>query len=276
MASNQAGNPAVGGSVAYKGPTTAAPPRDIPAGRKTAREGSLVVDATSGEVLGGKLEAVYVYEAPVRFWHWAMMIAMVVLVFTGYLIGSPWSGPTREATFTYFFGTIRLFHFIAAAVFVVSFVVRLYWVFAGNHHARSIFMPPVWSGSWWGGLFRQMGYYLFLRKESPLWTGHNPLAQIAMFAMYVVGAFVIILTGLSLYSEQYGWGSVWMNMFGWVNVLLGSSQNVRTVHHFAMYYLLLFAVIHMYMVIREDIMSGESVVGTMISGVRSFKPGAEI
>lgn len=248
----------------------------VPAGRRTAREGSLVVDATSGEVLGGRLAPVYVYEAPVRIWHWAMMLAMLVLVPTGYLIGSPWSGPPREATFTYFFGNIRMIHFIAAAVFVVSFVVRLYWVFAGNHHARSIFMPPVWSGSWWGGLFRQMGYYLFLRKESPLWTGHNPLAQIAMFAMYVVGAFVIILTGLSLFSEQYGWGSVWMNMFGWVNVLLGSSQNVRLVHHLAMYYLLIFAVIHMYMVIREDVMSGESVVGTMISGVRSFKPGAEI
>jgi Ni/Fe-hydrogenase 1 B-type cytochrome subunit len=201
---------------------------------------------------------------------------MVVLVATGYLIGSPWSGSTREATYTYFFGNIRMFHFLAAAVFVVTFVIRVYWVFAGNHHARSIFLPPVWSGSWWSGLFKQMGYYLFLRKESPLWTGHNPLAQIAMFAMYVVGTFIIILTGLSLFSEQFGWGSAWMNTFGWVNVLLGGSQNVRLVHHLAMYYLLIFAVIHMYMVIREDIMSGESVVGTMISGVRSFKPGAEI
>ena len=276
MASNQAGNPAVGGSVPYRGTTPAAPPRTIPAGRKTAREGSLVVDAVSGEVLGGKLESVYVYEAPVRIWHWAMMLAMVVLVPTGYLIGSPWSGPRVEATFSYFFGTIRMVHFLAAAVFVVSFVVRIYWVFAGNHHARSIFLPPVWSGSWWKGLFTQMAYYLFMRKESPLWTGHNPLAQIAMFAMYVLGAIVISLTGLALFSEQYGWGSVWMNMFGWVNVLLGGSQMVRLVHHLAMYYLLIFAVIHMYMVIREDVMSGESVVGTMISGVRSFKPGAEI
>jgi Ni/Fe-hydrogenase 1 B-type cytochrome subunit len=51
---------------------------------------------------------------------------------------------------------------------------------------------------------------------------------------------------------------------------------VRTVHHFTMYYLLLFAIVHMYMVFREDIMSQQSVVGTMISGVRSFKPGARI
>ena len=39
---------------------------------------------------------------------------------------------------------------------------------------------------------------------------------------------------------------------------------------------MLFAVIHMYMVFREDIMSGESVIGTMINGIRMWKrePGA--
>jgi Ni/Fe-hydrogenase 1 B-type cytochrome subunit len=277
MASHQAGNAVIGGALdaaaARKAPRAA--PRAAPAGRTTAREGTLIVDAASGEVLGGTLAPVYVYEAPVRIWHWVMMLAMVVLVATGYLIGSPWSGPSREAAFTYFFGTVRLFHFIAAWVFVVAFVVRAYWAIAGNHHARSIFIPPVWSGSWWGGMFRQMLYYLFVKKESPLWTGHNPLAQFAMFAMYVLGSIAIILTGLSLYAEQYGWGSVWMNLFGWINVLLGGSSMVRLVHHLSMYYLLLFAVIHMYMVIREDVMSGESVVGTMINGIRSFKPGAD-
>jgi Ni/Fe-hydrogenase 1 B-type cytochrome subunit len=234
----------------------------------------MVVDAASGEVLGGTLQQVYVYEAPVRIWHWVMMLSMIVLVFTGYLIGSPWSGPSREATFTYFFGNIRLFHFLAAAVFVVAFVVRVYWAIAGNHHARSIFVPPVWSGSWWSGMFRQGLYYVFIKKESPLWVGHNPLAQLAMFFMYVLGTVVIILTGLSLFSEQYAWGSVWMNLFGWVNVLLGGSQMVRLVHHLAMYYLLIFAVIHMYMAIREDVMSGQTVVSTMVNGLRSFKEGA--
>jgi Ni,Fe-hydrogenase I cytochrome b subunit len=52
----------------------------------------------------GKLFPVYVWEAPVRIWHWVMMIAMFVLIPTGYLIGSPWSGPREEASYTYFFG----------------------------------------------------------------------------------------------------------------------------------------------------------------------------
>ena len=80
MASNQAGNPAVGGtldgSVAYKGPARAVPAKPVTAGRRTVREGSMVVDAASGEVLGGTLSEVYVYEAPVRIWHWVMMVSM--------------------------------------------------------------------------------------------------------------------------------------------------------------------------------------------------------
>jgi Ni/Fe-hydrogenase 1 B-type cytochrome subunit len=243
---------------------------------KRGYEGTMRVDPASGEVLAGPLQQVYVYEAPVRIWHWVMMLAMLVLVPTGYLIGSPWWGPREEASFTYFFGNVRMAHFIAAMIFVVAFLVRLYWAIVGNHHARAIFIPPVWSPTWWRGMFQQAGYYLFMKKESPLWIGHNPLAQFAMWAMYVLGSFVIILTGLSLYSEQFGWGSVWMNLFGWVNVLLGSSQMVRTVHHLSMWYLLLFAIVHIYMVFREDIMSQQSVVGTMISGIRSFKPGARV
>ena len=129
----------------------------------------------------------------------------------------------------------------------------------------------MWSGSWWKGLFDQMAYYLFLKKESALWVGHNPLAQIAMFAMYTLGTIFIIITGLALYAEQWGWGTVPMNLMGWVFVLFGDPQMVRTLHHLAMWYLVLFAVIHMYMVFREDIMSGQSVIGTMTNGIRMWK-----
>ena len=34
----------------------------------------------------GPIEPVYVYEAPVRFWHWAQCAAFFMLVITGFLI----------------------------------------------------------------------------------------------------------------------------------------------------------------------------------------------
>jgi len=229
------------------------------------------VEKVSGRVLSGPLEPVYVYEAPVRLWHWVMVLAMIVLAATGYLIGSPPPAIGGEATFSYFFAWIRTIHFIAGWIFTVFFVVRVYWAIVGNNHARSIFLPPIFSGAWWRGFFSQVRYYLFLKSESDLWIGHNPVAQIAMFVMYTLGSLFIIITGFALYAQQWGWGTLPMQLFGWVFVVLGDPQWVRTLHLLAMWYLLLFALIHMYMAFREDIMSGETVISTMINGIRMFK-----
>ncbi len=229
------------------------------------------VEPASGRVLSGPLESVYVYEAPVRLWHWVVVLSMTFLAVSGYLIGNPLPAIGGEPYNTYFFAWIRIVHFVCAWVFVVAFVVRLYWAFVGNHHARSIFLPPFFSGAWWRGMFSQGKYYLFLKRESDLWVGHNPLAQAAMFFMFTLGTIFIIVTGLALYAEQWGWGLLPMQLMGWVFVLFGDPQMVRTLHHLAMWYLVVFAMVHVYMVFREDVMSGETVVGTMISGLRLFK-----
>ena len=229
------------------------------------------VEPVSGRVISGPLEDLYVYEAPVRLWHWVTMLALFVLAGTGYLIGSPPPAIGGEAYDHFMFGWIRMIHMSAGLILAVAFLVRIYWAVMGNHHARSIFYVPVWSGEWWKGFIDQTAYYLFLKRESHLWAGHNPIAQTAMFFMFTLGTLFMIVTGMALYAEQWGWGTYWMKGFGWVFVVLGDPQMVRTLHHLAMWYLLLFAFIHMYMVFREDIMSGESVIGTMVNGIRMFK-----
>ena len=229
------------------------------------------VERVTGRVLNGPMEDVYVYEAPVRLWHWITAFCICALAPTGYLIGAPLPSIGGEATASFLMGWIRTVHFVAAVLLIVMFVLRLYWVFVGNHHARAIFIPAVWSGAWWKGVIGQAKYYLFLQEHSDNYVGHNPLAQLAMFANFLVALVVIIVTGLGLYAQAYGWGSGWMNAFGWVTTLFGTPQAVRTVHHLMMWYMLLFIMIHFYMVIREDIMSGGTVFGVMGSGIRMFK-----
>ena len=57
----------------------------------------------------------------------------------------------------------------------------------------------------------------------------------------------------------------------WVLPLLGYSQNVHTLHHLGMWWIVIFMIVHIYVAIREDIMSRQSIVSTMISGHRTFK-----
>ena len=229
------------------------------------------VERWTHRVTAGPLEDVYVYEAPVRLWHWVTVACVFVLAVTGYFIGAPPPAIGGEATESFLFGWIRTVHFVAAFIFVVGFVVRLYWVVVGNSYARAIFIPPLWSPALWRGLIDDVLDYLFLGRKENRWIGHNPLALLAMSFMFVLGALVLIFTGLGLYAQAYGWGSTWMNLFGWVTVLVGTPQAVRTLHHLAMWYMLLFAIVHMYMATRQDIVSRATIISTMVNGIRMWK-----
>jgi Ni/Fe-hydrogenase 1 B-type cytochrome subunit len=57
----------------------------------------------------------------------------------------------------------------------------------------------------------------------------------------------------------------------WVLPLLGYSQNVHTLHHLGMWYLIVFTIIHLYMVIARRHLSDETVISTMINGWRVSK-----
>jgi Ni/Fe-hydrogenase 1 B-type cytochrome subunit len=222
----------------------------------------------------GRLFPVYVWQVPVRIWHWVMALAMVVLAATGYLIGSPPPSVGGEASDSFLFGYIRYLHFAAAYLFAVMFLLRLVWVAVGNRFAREIFSVPLkmFDGAWWGGLIDQTKYYLFLKPKSRQWQGHNPLAMAAMFFMYVLGSIFMICTGFALYGEGLGMQSWAFALFtSWVMPLLGYSQNVHTLHHLGMWVLLMFTTVHLYMVVREDIFSDETVISTMVNGWRVAK-----
>ena len=55
----------------------------------------------------------YVFEAPVRIWHWLTVLCMAVLMVTGYFIGKPLPSVSGEATYLFYMGYIRLIHFSA-------------------------------------------------------------------------------------------------------------------------------------------------------------------
>lgn len=215
--------------------------------------------------------AVYVYEAPVRLWHWATAFSIVVLGVTGYLIGSPLPTMPGEASDNYLMGYLRFAHFAAGYVLALGLLGRIYWAFVGNHHARELFLVPVHRLSWWLELWHEVRWYLFLEKVPKKYIGHNPLGQLAMFSVFVVGAIFMSITGFALYGEGLGSGSWADRWFGWVIPLFGQSQDVHTWHHLGMWYINLFVMIHVYLAIREDIMSRQSLVSTMIGGWRMFK-----
>ncbi|MGB8327275.1 MAG: Ni/Fe-hydrogenase, b-type cytochrome subunit [Steroidobacteraceae bacterium] len=215
--------------------------------------------------------AVYVYEAPVRLWHWVTALCIPVLALTGYFIGSPPPSLSGEASDHFLFGWIRLVHFGAGQILAVAFLLRIYWAFVGNAHARQLFMPPLFNPRWYRAVLEELRWYLFLEKHPVEYVGHNPLAHISMFLMFVLPAVFMILTGFALYSEGMGIDSWWYTAFGWVFPIIGSSMAVHTLHHLGMWVLVLFTGIHIYIAMREDILRRQSTLSTMVNGWRLFK-----
>jgi Ni/Fe-hydrogenase 1 B-type cytochrome subunit len=224
--------------------------------------------------VGAKRISVYVWELPVRIWHWAMAMCMVALAVTGYLIGSPLASPGGEASSHFQFGYIRYVHFAAAYVFGITLAWRIIWAFFGNRYSRELFVTPVkmLTPTFWSGFFDQVLHYMFIKKHVQPWLGHNPLAVTAMTFMYGLGSLFMVCTGFALYGEGLGQNSWAFGMFSsWVLPLLGFSQNVHTLHHLGMWYLIAFTIVHVYMVVREDICTNETVISTMINGWRVSK-----
>lgn len=221
--------------------------------------------------------AVYVYEAPLRIWHWINALAILVLAVSGYFIGSPLPSMPGEASDNYLMGYIRFAHFAAAYIFLIGFIGRIYWAFAGNAHARQIFFPKIFSRYCWDGAWHEIKWYLFMTKEPRKYIGHNPLAAIAMHLLFVWGSIFMIITGMALYGEGAGYDSWQYTYFSsWVIPWLGQSQDVHTFHHLVMWVIIVFVMIHIYVAVREDIMSRQSIISTMISGWRMFKDGRDV
>ena len=71
------------------------------------------------------LRRVFVWQLPVRFFHWINALAIVVLCVTGYLIGKPPAlMSSGEAYERFVFGWIRYIHFVAAYIFFFNFILR--------------------------------------------------------------------------------------------------------------------------------------------------------
>lgn len=215
------------------------------------------------------LQTVYVYQAPVRLWHWVNALLIVVLCVTGYFIGSPLPSVQGEASASFGMGYIRFVHFAAGQTLVVFFLLRVYWAFVGNKYSRQIFWLPLTNKTWWWGMLYEFKWYAFLVKDPKKYIGHNPLAHVAMFS-FMVFMVLMMLSGMALYSEGHGIDSWQYKLFGFMFSLF-TSQTLHTLHHLGMWAIVVFVIVHIYAAVREDILSRQSMISSIVSGERLFR-----
>lgn len=218
---------------------------------------------------------VYLWEWPVRIYHWLTALAVVALAATGLMIGAPVAVmSTREAYAGYWFGTVRFVHFASAYVFFFALVLRVYWLFVGNSHARwSAFIPVGRFGTFFREMWAVIRTDVLQLQKPPLdFVGHNPLAATTYACIFLLSAFQIV-TGFALYAPM---SATWLpGLFAWVSPLMGGDANVRLWHHAGTWVFLLFAAVHVYLVLYHDVVESRGELSSMVGGSRFVEHPAE-
>ncbi len=212
----------------------------------------------------------YVWQWPIRLSHWITALAIGVLFLTGEYIAHPQLAPAGEAYRHFVMGRVREVHFAFAFVFLISFLWRIYWFWMGNNYARSGF-PFVWRAAWWRDLARQGRQYLSLHRGH-VHLGHNALAGLA-YTIFVIGlGWLQILTGLALYSESNP-GGFWDRLVGWVLPLFGGSYRTHLWHHMFSWLFLVFAVVHVYVVLFDSEQYKNGLLSSIVTGFKFYEEG---
>lgn len=211
-----------------------------------------------------QLRRVYVWELPVRIYHWLNVVVLLVLIVTGYFIGNPLGiQSASEASGQYLFGTIRFIHFTAAYIFLFNFIFRIYWGFRGNKYANwRNFIPT--NKIFFENMRDVLRVDIFLKRNADLLSvGHNSLAGLSYFFTFL--AFLLqIFTGFGLYASMSN--SWFAGLFSWVPGLLGGDFMVRNIHHSAMWFFIIFSIVHIYLVLYHEYVEARGEVSSMVGG----------
>ena len=209
-------------------------------------------------------QRVYVWEFPVRLYHWVNALCVVVLIASGYVIGNPVTIEYAEEAYQqYWFGTVRMLHFAAAYIFFFNFLVRIYWGFVGNRYARWHNFIPHRAEH-----FREIRDVLrvdILQTEpkSIVSIGHNALAGFIYFLSFLVFLFQAV-TGFALYSSM---STAWLpHLFTWVVPLMGGDFAVRQWHHAFLWFFVVFVIVHVYLVFYHDYVEGRGTTSSIVGG----------
>ncbi len=209
-------------------------------------------------------QRVYVWQQPVRWFHWINALAIITLGVTGWLITHPPAlMNSGEAWTSFWFGKVRFVHFTSGYVLLANFLVRIYWSFAGNKYASWRNFLPLTKAQV-REIWQVLKVDIMQSSDKAVHAlGHNAVAYFTYAATGLLTVFQVV-TGFALMAPT---SQSWIpRLFTWVTPLFGSEGTVRTFHYAGMWLFVIFTFIHVYLVFYHDYVEGHGVMSSIIGG----------
>lgn len=189
----------------------------------------------------GQTVGVYVWQYPLRLFHWGMVISIAILSVTGYYIHDPYI--VGQVKYPFLMGWIRFVHEAFAMTLIALFIMRIALFFQGNTWVAWRRYVPL-KASQWKEMVNVARFYLFINPRPVSRIGHNALAAFAYICIYALLTLEMI-SGLVLYNNLRH--STFLNyLVGWAQSLV-NVQNLRLIHFCLMFVFIAFAVFHIHL-----------------------------
>jgi Ni/Fe-hydrogenase 1 B-type cytochrome subunit len=198
-------------------------------------------DARHPELSLGPTTALYVWQYPLRFFHWSLVISIGVLSFTGYYVHNPFI--VGQQSYPFLMAWFRFVHESFGMFLIALFLLRIYLFFGGNRWENWRQYVPLRAAQW-REMWEVTRFYTFMRPTPISKIGHNAMAAFSYLGIYTL-VLVEIVTGLVMFN--------WLRHSAFLGVLVGwvpgvvSFPNLRLIHFLSMFVFISFAVFHIHL-----------------------------
>lgn len=193
-----------------------------------------------------------------RLFHWMYALSIVTLCVTGLYINGPWTNTMIEGSASFPMALMRFTHFIAGYVFASAIIIRTFLYIFGNAQERVWDILPITPRNI-KNLFSTILRYAYISDKHEVRLGHNVLAGLTYLFTYAVALLMIISGFFMLFPEAATWHGIGTAVFG-------NQQWGRYLHHLLMWWFMMFAIIHVYLCIWNDVKEPEGVISSIFTG----------
>ena len=212
-------------------------------------------------------EMQYEWSLGFRIDHWVRFLAITILVVTGFYIHWPFMSGGPDS---FIMEWMRFFHFVSAYALVLGLVVRVYLAFNRKFPSDKM---DFGIGEKFFGIGAMLGYYLFIKDSHKDYGRYNPLQE-AGYRFIAVMIVLAAFTGFPLYKgKAYGIINA-ASSFRWVSNLLGGESYVRIWHLSLMWVLIIFILVHVYLVLLQTATNRDKTLTSMFTGYKLKKKSA--
>ncbi len=212
----------------------------------------------------------YVFSPWLRTFHWIMVLSIAILFSTGLYMGNPGFGgfagisPTIQVGNWFSMEMIRRVHFVVGWIFISAMILRAYGYF--KNPGDRLF-PYFWKKRYYESLAWTLRHYLFLPQKTEKSYLRNGLARTAYILLYFL-IWTEMITGAAMFAMIRPNSFLAKILTPIVNAM--GEYDVHLVHHYIAWIIIVFVIIHIYMVFREDMFAHNAEASSMINGHKEY------